>query len=266
MIAFPPARSCPWRRPKVSTWVARETFGRPEGHGQETIGIYTSRGLYRSSEADAAHEEVKRQHPGLLQRAFHFRALAASARAAKDLRAALDERKEELEEESRQNVKVLKKKASRASEDARQRLERLDAQRARIAEVGQEPIRALREKAAAAMLRERKAAEARAGELGEQIARFVAPKPKAAHASFPAYRKAKAQGFKHGTEPSDSEVNELVQAAITEFHESLDMFSQMILNKLIESLPSDKVNEIVAVLMSLPPSERNARLRSLIGM
>ncbi len=102
--------------------------------------------------------------------------------------------------------------------------------------------------------------------LQQQIVGLFKPKSKRAAKKFPAYKKAKKEGFSDGDKPSDSEIQEKIQLEVEKFMNSLDPSEKAKIQMLMMVSGNDQGAEFLGALMGMSRSERKRVLNDLPGL
>ena len=112
----------------------------------------------------------------------------------------------------------------------------------------------------------RAAANAKVAPLEAKLNAGARPRPEKAKDEFPAYVKARSQGFVDGLKPSDSEIHQIVTREIENFKNSLTYSEQQILGLMAQRMGQQQFGEFMVTLMSMPISERKAALSNPLAM
>ena len=130
---------------------------------------------------------------------------------------------------------------------------------------GEGRVKEVRRKHQQAIEKVEQEASARLKLLRQRLTDRIKTKPESAKNDFPAYKKAKSSGYKDGKEPSDYEVNNILQREIRDMMNSLDPLAKIVLQQMASALSSSEANKLLAAIMEMSPAERNRRLRSALN-
>lgn len=97
-----------------------------------------------------------------------------------------------------------------------------------------------------------------------ELTKRLTPRPQSDRSLFPAYGKAKASGYKDGSKPTDSEVDELVNDQIKSLMKSLSESERHLLGLMLGKLDSEQGQQLMDILLDASPSARGQKLLEII--